>query len=100
MRIRRRLVKPVELSNCRNALGILQNWKLHSVGEAVVCPAVQFSASLALMDAAPLLEEEGDLGTLALIPKRQHPFLLHRPGTGPTLTADDYPVDSVEADLA
>src|SRR5271166_1333033 len=73
---------------------------LHSVGEAVVCLAVEFSASLALMDAAPLLEEERDLASLALIPKRQHPFLLHRPGAGPALTADDHPVDSFQVDLA
>jgi hypothetical protein len=73
---------------------------VHSVRETIVRLAVEFSAGLALMEPAPLLEEEGDLGTLALIPKRQHPFLLNRPGTGPTLTADDYPVDSVKADLA
>src|SRR5208283_5391001 len=97
---RRGLVKPVELGDCRHARGILQHRQLRSVGEAVVCLAVEFSASLALMDAAPLLEEERDSGSLALIPKRQHPFLLHRPGTRPALTADDHPVDSVKADLA
>ena len=80
--------------------GVLQDRQLHSVGEVVVCLAVEFSASLALMDAAPLLEEERDSASLALIPKRQHPFLLHRPGTRPALTADDHPVDSVKADLA
>ncbi len=70
------------------------------MGEAVVSLAVEFSASLALMDAAPLLEEERDLGSLALIPKRQHPFLPHWPGAGPALTADDHPVDSFQVDLA
>src|SRR5208283_3246863 len=97
---RRGLVKPVELGDCSQALGVLQGRQLRSVGKAVVSLAIEFSASLALMDAAPLLEEERDLGSLALIPKRQHQFLMHRPGAGPALTADDHPVDSFQVDLA
>ena len=37
---------------------------------------------------------------VALIPQREHPFLLHRPSSRSTFAADDAPVDAVEVHVA
>ena len=100
--IRRRpgvLVEPLELGNRRQPRGLFNNRQLFPVRYAIVSRAVEFSASLALSNTAPLLEEERNLGALALVANRQHPFHRHRSGTGPALTADDHPVNALEVYL-
>src|SRR5690606_115832 len=68
--------------------------------ELVVGAAVEEAAGLALLDVAPLLEEEGDLLGAALTADRAHPGLVHRAGAGAALAADDDPVDAGEVELA
>jgi hypothetical protein len=63
------LVQSVEFGNRRQSTRVLQDWKLRSVGNAIVGLTVDFPASLALADTAPLFEEERNLGSLALVAK-------------------------------
>src|SRR5581483_9440384 len=67
----------VVLTNCKRA------------GEVVVGSAIQEPACFLLADAAPLLEEEVHAVAEALVADVTHPVLLHRPRSGPGLTAYD-----------
>jgi hypothetical protein len=62
--------------------------------------AVKLSSGLLFPNSAPLLEEKGDVGSLALVSNGKHPFLLHRPGTRTALPADNDPVNSFQVHLA
>jgi hypothetical protein len=52
------------------------------------------------MNPAPLLKEECDTSLLTLGTDRVNPVLPHRSGSWTAFTSDDYPMNSVEADLA
>lgn len=56
-------------------------------------PAVELSTGLFLVDAAPLLEKEGNLGGVALFSDVRDPAFLNRPSSRPGLATDDNPVD-------
>src|SRR5206468_1039867 len=62
-------------------------------GHLIPLAPIQTPAGLRLPNAAPLLEEEGDSGSRALLPDFANPLGLHRTGTGPALAANDHPVD-------
>jgi hypothetical protein len=47
-----------------------------------------------------LFEKERDTAPFALIPKRQNPFFLHRPGADSTLAAYNHPVDPSQVQFA
>src|SRR5262249_51355855 len=68
------LIQRLDLGEGRHSPGIVQDGPLRAVGEFVVGLAVQHAAGLALPDPAPLLEEEGHPGALALIADRDHPL--------------------------
>jgi hypothetical protein len=55
---------------------------------------------LALLNAPPLLEKEGDILCYALIPNVAHPPWLHRPRTRTALAPDDHPVDPLQVKFA
>src|SRR4051812_33773352 len=65
----------------------------------VVGPAIELAAGEALVEAAPLLEEERDACVLALVTTASNPSALHRPTPVSALPADNDPGYSVEADL-
>ena len=60
----------------------------------VVCAIVQAPASRGFVNAAPLLEEKGNMSPVALVAKRDHPFLLHWPCARTTFTSNDDPIDT------
>ena len=68
--------------------------------EFVIGLAFEKSAGLCFANSAPLFEEERDTAQLALIPKRQNPLFLHRPGAGPTLATDNHLVDTSQVQPA
>jgi hypothetical protein len=60
----------------------------------IVGSAIESAAHSFLLDATPLLEEEGNPCGRTLITQRRNPRSLHRPGTGSTFAAYDYPVNT------
>ena len=67
-----------------------QRW--HRIpGAAFQQPSGAFFAN-----AAPLLEEKGDVGELAVISHLNHPLLLKWPRAWPRLAADNHPVNSAQ----
>src|SRR5260370_37563807 len=66
----------------------------------IVGTAVQGTAVLLLLDAAPLLEEELHALVLALLPNRLDPGLIERSGARAALAADDDPLDPIEVQLS
>jgi len=57
---------------------------------------IECSAGRFFVDAAPLLEEEGDVLCEAAVADLGDPVCFHRPGAGAGLAADDHPVDAGE----
>ena len=49
---------------------------------------------------SPLLEEEGDLGSCALVTNRFSPTWVHGPSPGTRFTADNHPVDASQVEYA
>lgn len=64
------------------------------VGVGVEGLAVEFASGGVFADAAPLFEEEGDVGVFALLLDAADPVGVHGAGFGAGFSADDYPVDS------
>src|SRR5262245_6793117 len=61
----------------------------------VVSAAIQGPAASTLPTAAPLLEKEGDVCQLALMPDTANPCGIHSPRTRAAFTPDDDPRDSI-----
>src|ERR1019366_1312317 len=68
--------------------------------QLVVGASPQHSARTALLDAAPLLEEEGDPPCTTIVPDGKDPRFVHGSGAWSTLAADDHPVDAVQGERA
>src|SRR3712207_4797651 len=64
----------------------------------VMRAAVELPTSPLLVPPAPLLEEEGHVCLLALIPDRPHPVGLKGSRAPPRLATRDHPVDAGEID--
>src|SRR5207253_2039992 len=61
--------------------------------------ALQLAPRLLFIDAAPLLEEERYTRGLTLSADFDHPFLRHRPRSGPRFAADNRPMDAVQIEV-
>lgn len=66
----------------------------------VPCSTVEYATDLLFADAAPLLEEEWNPGVPALVPDLTDPARIHRARPRSALTANDDPIDLVQADRA
>lgn len=68
--------------------------------KTIKCSTVNLASCFRLLNAAPLLEEEGDAGAVALFLDVEDPLAVHWAGTGAAFAADDYPLDAGEIDRA
>ncbi len=64
----------------------------------VPLPPVQLAPARLRPQPSPLLEEERDAGSLALVADRSHPCALHGPRLRPALAADNHPIDAGEVE--
>ena len=85
-----------DFASNRGAVHRRQDWVTDAAWEFVISSAFETSARLGLANSSPLLEKERDTAPLALVPKRQDPFFLHRPGAGTTLATDNHPIDTAQ----
>src|SRR5713226_3292904 len=95
-----RMEKRFDFTSSRSAVFHGHNWVTNAAREFIVSLAVETSSGSGLANAAPLLEEEGNSALLALIPKGQNPFFLHRPGASSALATDNHPVDTSQVQFA